>query len=396
MAVQFRVCGRYDCRGIFGMTTPLIRRTHLWKNFAFFVVLTVGMYLILAAIIAVPELQESNASAESDIATLTATLQSPEYQLTSPPAEFLQADPFVSLHAALDSPEAKGLRGGSDIEDHMDDTKAERERVNLEYENAVEYWRGKLMQARSQALTTFERHARRKGNFERNDHYEKLLHWYERQLHEAHRELSECVHAAGLADGDTARWADGLVRRVRRHDGELLRASESPARWKFALEQCDDRWEFSSVPLRERLGGRLGPFEPVAGWLLKTESLSLALVVSLLGFGLLGASASTIIRSHGAAGPAPGHPLVPNLLSVIVRGLSAAMVVFLVVEGGLSVFASNSSEPNPYVLMLTCLVASVFSEPVWAGAKGYLEGLISRWSTGAEAGNPSRGDAAVS
>ena len=367
------------------MTPPLIRRTHLWKNFAFFVVLTFGIYLILAAIIAVPELQESTTSAESDIATLTATLQSPEYQLTSPPADFLQSDPFAALHVALDSPEAKGFRDGAAVEDHMDDTKAERERVILEHKNAVEYWSGKLMQARSQALTTFERHARRKGNFERNEHYEKLLHWYERQLHEAHRELSECVHAAGLADSDTVRWADALSRRVKRHDGERLRGSESPARWKFALDQCDDRWESSSVPLRQRLGGRLGPFEPVAGWLLQTESLSLALVVSLLGFGLLGASASTIIRSHGASPPPAGHPLVPNLLSVIVRGLSAAMVVFLVVEGGLSVFASNSSEPNPYVLMLTCLVASVFSEPVWEGAKGYLETLVNRWSTSSAA-----------
>jgi hypothetical protein len=357
------------------------RRTHLWKNFAFIVVLMAGVYLILAAIIAVPELQESTASAESDIATLTTTLQSPEYQLVPLPADFFNADPLAALLTALDSPVARGLRRGGDVEQQIDTVKAERGRVSLEHDNAVEYWTRKLMQARSQALTTFERHARRKGEFERNEHFEKLLHWYERQLHEAHRELSECVHAAALADNDTARWADGLLRRVRRKDVGLLTESDPPVRWKFALEQCDDRWEFAAVPPRQRLGGRLGPFEPVAGWLLKTESLSLALVVSLLGFGLLGASASTIIRSHGAAPPPQGQPLVPNLLSVIVRGLSAAMVVFLVVEGGLSVFASSASEPNPYVLMLTCLIAAVFSEPVWEGAKLYLESLVSRWSS---------------
>ena len=363
-------------------------RTHLWKNSAFVVVLMASVYLILAAIIAVPELQESTASAESDIATLTTTLQSPEYQFVPVPADFFNADPLAALQSALDSPDAKGLRGGADVEQQIDAAKAERARVSLEHSNAVEYWTRKLMQARSQALTTFERHARRKGEFERNEHYEKLLQWYERQLHEAHRELSECVHAAGLADNDTARWADGLLRRVRRRDEGLLRMSDSPVRWKFALEQCDDRWEFAPVPPRQRLGGRLGPFEPVAGWLLKTESLSLALVVSLLGFGLLGASASTIIRSHGASAPPPGQPLVPNLLSVIVRGLSAAMVVFLVVEGGLSVFASTSSEPNPYVLMLTCLIAAVFSEPVWAAAKGRLEGLVNQWSKETSAAVP--------
>jgi hypothetical protein len=362
------------------MSATTSHRTHLWKNFAFVVVLMASVYLILAAIIAVPELQESTASAESDIATLTTTLQSPEYQLVPVPADFFNADPLAALQSALDSPDARGRRGGADVEQQIDAAKAERARVSLEHSNAVEYWTRKLMQARSQALTTFERHARRKGEFERNDHFEKLLQWYERQLHEAHRELSECVHAAGLADNDTVRWADGLLRRVRRQDAGLLRLSDAPVRWKFALEQCDDRWEFSPVPPRQRLGGRLGPFEPVAGWLLKTESLSLALVVSLLGFGLLGASASTIIRSHGASPPPHGQPLVPNLLSVIVRGLSAAMVVFLVVEGGLSVFASSSSEPNPYVLMLTCLIAAVFSEPVWAAAKGHLEGLVDSWS----------------
>jgi hypothetical protein len=34
--------------------------------------------------------------------------------------------------------------------------------------------------------------------------------------------------------------------------------------------------------------------------------------------------------------------------------------------------------------MLTCLIAAVFSEPVWEGAKGYLESLVDRWSTQTE------------
>jgi hypothetical protein len=364
----------------------VLGRTHLWKNAAFVAVLIGSIYLILAAIVTVPELLESTASAESDIATLTTTLQSSEYQLVPIQADFFKSDPFAPLLSAIDEAEAKGFRGGFQVEQQIDESKAQRERVILEYSNAQEYWARKIIQARSQALTSFERNARRKGNFERNDHFEKVLHWYERQLHEAHRELSECVHASGLADNDTIRWANGLVRRVRRNDATLVGLAESPARWRLALEQCDDRWEFGPVPPRQLLGSRLGPFGMVAGWLVQTESLSLALVVSLLGFGLLGASASTIIRRHGAGAPAPGQPLVPALLSVIVQGLSAAIVVFLVVEGGLSVFAAGSSEPNPYVLMLTCLTAAVFSEPVWEGAKRYLGGLVERWSTTAESG----------
>ena len=52
----------------------------------------------------------------------------------------------------------------------------------------------------------------------------------------------------------------------------------------------------------------------------------------------------------------------------MIRGFSAAVVVFLAVEGGLAIFAADRPEPNPYVLLLTCLVAAVFSEDVWEWA----------------------------
>src|SRR5262245_36217530 len=39
---------------------------------------------------------------------------------------------------------------------------------------------------------------------------------------------------------------------------------------------------------------------------------------------------------------------------------------------GLAVFAGGQSDANPYVLLLTCLIAAVFSEKVWARANEYL------------------------
>jgi hypothetical protein len=52
---------------------------------------------------------------------------------------------------------------------------------------------------------------------------------------------------------------------------------------------------------------------------------------------------------------------------VVVRGFSAAIVVFLL--GGLAIFsipqAGQAMEPNPYALFLTCLAAAVFSQDVW-------------------------------
>ena len=38
----------------------------------------------------------------------------------------------------------------------------------------------------------------------------------------------------------------------------------------------------------------------------------------------------------------------------------------------LAVFAGGQSDANPYVLLLTCLIAAVFSEKVWARANEYL------------------------
>jgi hypothetical protein len=106
------------------------------------------------------------------------------------------------------------------------------------------------------------------------------------------------------------------------------------------------------------------------------RALSLVSVVGLIGFGLLGAAASMIIRERTQR--LSNTPLVSDLPSVIVRGVTAAIVVFLAVKGRLAIFAPHTPDPNPYVLLLTCLIAAVFSEPVWEAARSYLEDLISR------------------
>jgi hypothetical protein len=123
-----------------------------------------------------------------------------------------------------------------------------------------------------------------------------------------------------------------------------------------------------SIPSRQALGSFfLGPFGWMASWLLQTESLSLALITGMLGFGLLGAASSTVIREQNRGGR-----LVSNMSSVIIRGVSAAIVVFLAVAGGLAVFTVGDSEPNPYVILFTCLIGAVYSEVIWQRARTYL------------------------
>jgi hypothetical protein len=125
-------------------------------------------------------------------------------------------------------------------------------------------------------------------------------------------------------------------------------------------------------------GSGWGPFGLVARWLLQTKSLPLALITGMLGFGLLGSAIATFVRGGAERGQVS---LAAEVTSVLVRGLSAAVVVFLAVKGGLAIFSTGDSEPNAYVVFLTCLVGAVFSEDVWTWARSkFLENLSSKAS----------------
>jgi hypothetical protein len=133
-----------------------------------------------------------------------------------------------------------------------------------------------------------------------------------------------------------------------------------------------------SLPERKPLGFDFGPFRRIANWLLQTESLPLALIVGMIGFGLLGSAASTLVRERARAPRTREDPIVSDLAAVIIRGVSAAILVFLAVEGGSAIFGTTSGEPNPYVIFLTCLVAAVFSETVWENARNRLSEALAR------------------
>jgi hypothetical protein len=144
-----------------------------------------------------------------------------------------------------------------------------------------------------------------------------------------------------------------------------------------ASRNCASIGEGWDIPTREDFGGYLGVFGLAASWLLKTESLPLVLITGLLGFGLLGAACSSVIRN--VPGRSRGDPLVPNLAGVVIRGTSAAVLIFLAVFGGLAVFTGASATPNPYVVLFTCLVAAVFSEDAWTwGAQRFRSRLNER------------------
>jgi hypothetical protein len=145
--------------------------------------------------------------------------------------------------------------------------------------------------------------------------------------------------------------------------------SSSPAR---SVPTCENPTYPNFVsPTPPNAVDEWGAFRFFAGWLLRSESMPLAVITGMLGVGLLGAAASSFIRQQ--ASRKKGDPLVEDLAGVVIRGFSAAIVIFLAVEGGLSIFGAGTGEPNSYVLLCTCLIGSVFSEDVWNKAHEWLE-----------------------
>ena len=134
-------------------------------------------------------------------------------------------------------------------------------------------------------------------------------------------------------------------------------------------QQCDLSSVVSNpiAPERPDLLQTYGLFGWLAGWLVKLESPDLVLIIGLLGFGLFGALAAPAIRQ--SARPRVGRQTVN---AAFVRGISAALLMYLAVVGGLAVFARNAS-PNPYSVYFACLVASIFSECLGFGSSAAKE-----------------------
>lgn len=156
-------------------------------------------------------------------------------------------------------------------------------------------------------------------------------------------------------------------------DKELYRYNADLSSLVADLYKTDSTFVVKNLPPRPKIGEEFGIFNSISGWLLETESLSLALIVGLFGFGLLGGIGSTYIRRN--LKDDNNSYMANNLLGILINGLSAAIVVFLGVKGALMVFSNDpeaSDKLNPYMLFFTCLVASVFSEDVWAWARGKL------------------------
>lgn len=220
------------------------------------------------------------------------------------------------------------------------------------------------------------------GSHEEREQFMNITRWFFAMRLQGTGDVRRCTEQLGLSRSDFASWA--LLARL-----TLVTAADDRIPLEVVndhLHELRDRtgWLNNKVPSLQGacvvpkwtdcpgpipLGNSLGRMRWIAGWLLDANSIPLALTVGMAGFGLLGAAISTFVAACWNRDGEWNNNESPmermNFSLILVRGVSAAVVVFLAVEGGLAVLSGNESTPNPYMVLLACFVSAVFSERVW-------------------------------
>lgn len=401
-------------------------RNPLRDNILFFLLLGVGVYLSIASIAAIPSLQDTS------LAPQAVSVEQLRKELNDTVSSFNQsfpdgATPFSNLSQR--SPLQNAIRSLSpNQKDSTNDppptstaptplqSRDEKATVArsiedgnrislLNYLNVDDNNRGEwinngerrllnvkqdIRKKADSAETQYEiSSASRKGNRETVEHFLALSVWLRDYVGTAEHQVNSCIQSIEKYD-KTMNTLLILISGEKASSPELLSSNDNLI---TSLQNMDDlRNEASSrcssvslisiapLPARPELGNYLGPFQFVASWLLRTESLPLTLITGLIGFGLLGAACSSFVRERLEANDhtRTSGPLITDLPKVIVIGLSAAILAFLAVMGGLAVFFTTGSNPNPYALLLACLIAAVFGEDVWRWARTRLQKNLNR------------------
>jgi hypothetical protein len=387
---------------------PLIRPFALMpegkrQNTMLGMILLIAGYFSIAAITAIPDLTERSVIAEASkpekleeefkAAAVIPTFSEPadpfaalrtvveDWQSKTPPIAAATATPVDPAAILTPTPVVIDRKeNAAAILQDLDDIKTSRLSAMEVVRDAHKNFERASDQARRTATTVYKQNLEtRKGSRERANHFASLVGWFGYSFAQGADSIHSCERAFRSADAEAQSWASRVTSVLRRNENTPWRwwAQDSPRqgfdnlypRYSETYRACYAVTSFQRMPEREDLGDTLGPFRVVAQWLVKTESLPLALIVGLIGFGLLGSACSTFVREQGGRKRTAGEPLVADLGGVIIRGASAAVVVFLAVVGGLTIFGGDTSDPNPYILLLTCLVAAVFSERVWEWAR---------------------------
>jgi hypothetical protein len=337
------------------------------RNIGFYIITLAGTLLSLVSIIVVLELRgPASIPAEISLTALRQSLDTVQaISRTHHAGVIPTADTTMEKAAAVDTA-ARGrtLRG-----------------LYATHRVAVETWntrRTALLAGQSEAAAavavTYGVDSGRTGHRDREKRFLELRDWYRTQsqgpeaaLDSARAELiGGYLALTSLRDARTPRDAEIREGEARRH----LDAAEKRLAGVNA---------FGPIPPREpdtKVFGKYyfpHPIAALSDWLRTQRSLELASVIGMLGFGLLGAAASTVVRKRREEDAAP-DVIGDNLTNLLLSGVSAALATYLAVKGSLAVVSAEGAEPNPYVLLLTCFVAAVYWEEAWERVRKAVSG----------------------
>jgi hypothetical protein len=84
----------------------------------------------------------------------------------------------------------------------------------------------------------------------------------------------------------------------------------------------------------------------------KDESQTLALIIGLIGFGLLGAIIGTFSRANSETNITARANIINSIFTTIIKSFSASIVSYLSIKGGLSILTSTTeNNANPYFIL---------------------------------------------
>jgi hypothetical protein len=358
---------------------------HIVERMVFVALMIAAFYLGLSALLAIPLFQDKSRPQNLTIETLEKLLDSNITKGDDFEKAFPADLPSIREPTPLNQQDAQQAQGNTVGLQYL----RQLQRLNSTYlrqlqiawtsiRQSVQNEQFRLRdQARNAFASGFEVGIGRK---QISEHYYDLHNWHQVAVGRMIAALRTC-HANTMEFVTTgAQLIDSINLRLEALSDETrvprpLYSEEAARRWTDVYDTAATSCRLGAdtspgeIPHRKSFAQSLGPVGSWSSWLLETEQMPVVIIVGLVGFSLLGATASRAIRAPDGLTTAF---TLNDLIIVLAAGTTAAMVVFLAAYGGLVIVGGNTGDPNPYVVFAACLVAAVYSEDVWRWARSRL------------------------
>lgn len=360
------------------------------KNILLTLIFIISAYLIMSSMIAVPWLQQVTAVFKENWEQELENVAGNQEEFNASFDENYSVSPLDSLtNSFLDNiaksdtlPQWK--RAIEQLRNNRDDLAQQRDMI-------IKIWQTKrddVLKAKSDLLNSAKSsmnvNTRGLGPLDQVYYFEEISEWLRINAAALDKYLKNFQSLVQLFESELNKWVDETLSAIKNDLNKLESIDRSNQNIYFETNSVYNPFSVlsqavlnyapeikmpgvSKLPSPPRPGSQWGIFGLISGWLLRANSYALILITGMLGFGLFGSLISSVVREYSQR--KQGEPLVRDLASALIRGLSAAVVVFLSVKGGLAVFTTEDVEPNAYVLFFTCLVGAVFSENIWEWAR---------------------------